>query len=357
MRRALAIDEASYGPDHPNVATDLNNLAQLLQATNRLGEAEPLMRRALAIDEASYGPDHPNVAIRLNNLARLLQDTNRLGEAEPLMRRALAIDEASYGPDHPKVAIRLNNLAQLLKATNRLGEAEPLMRRALAIDEASYGPDHPEVATASTTSPVAESHQPARRGGTADAPRAGNRRGQLRPGPSECCDPPQQPRAVAARHQPARRGGTAVAAAPGNLSSPSSATPAMPIRSATGGQKLFGTACRHRQERGGDRRGDDGVGAGGWPRSRMNRPRRCCSADRFFSAENAETNENAEKTALRLRRGPCGTARRHRTKPRVGAKSHAHSLTVKQRNLCDLNSLSDLCAEKTKPNPHARPTR
>ena len=59
MRRALAIDEASYGKDHPNVAIDLNNLAQLLQATNRLGEAEPLMRRALAIDEASYGKDHP----------------------------------------------------------------------------------------------------------------------------------------------------------------------------------------------------------------------------------------------------------------------------------------------------------
>jgi hypothetical protein len=41
----------------------------LLQATNRLAEAEPLMRRALEIDEKSYGPDHPNVAIRLNNLA------------------------------------------------------------------------------------------------------------------------------------------------------------------------------------------------------------------------------------------------------------------------------------------------
>ena len=62
------------------------------------------MRRALAIDEKSYGPDHPNVAIRLNNLARLLQATNRLAEAEPLMRRALAIDEKSYGPDHPNVA-------------------------------------------------------------------------------------------------------------------------------------------------------------------------------------------------------------------------------------------------------------
>jgi hypothetical protein len=32
------------------VATVLNNLAALLQATNRQAEAEPLMRRALAID-------------------------------------------------------------------------------------------------------------------------------------------------------------------------------------------------------------------------------------------------------------------------------------------------------------------
>ena len=77
----------------------------------------------------------------------MLQDTNRLGEAEPLIRRALAIDEASLGKDHPTVAIDLNNLASLLQATNRLGEAEPLMRRALAIDEASFGKDHPRVAT------------------------------------------------------------------------------------------------------------------------------------------------------------------------------------------------------------------
>jgi tetratricopeptide (TPR) repeat protein len=146
LRRALAIDEASYGPDHPNVAIRLNNLTLLLQDTNCLAEAEPLMRRALTIDEAIYGPNHPNVAIRLNNLGQLLQATDRLVEAEPLMRRALAMGEVYYGPDHPKVAIRLNNLASLLQTTSRLAEAEPLIRRALAIDEASYGPDHPDVA-------------------------------------------------------------------------------------------------------------------------------------------------------------------------------------------------------------------
>ena len=133
MRRALAIDEQSYGADHPNVAIGLNNLASFLVETNRLTEAEPMMRRALAIDEQSYGADHPNVAIRLNNLALLLLNTTRLAEAEPMMRRALAIIEQSYGADHPNVARILSNLAQLLWDTNRLSEAEPIMRRALAI--------------------------------------------------------------------------------------------------------------------------------------------------------------------------------------------------------------------------------
>jgi hypothetical protein len=48
-------NEASFGPGHPNVARDLNNLAQLLADTNRVAEAEPLMRRALAIFEGSLG--------------------------------------------------------------------------------------------------------------------------------------------------------------------------------------------------------------------------------------------------------------------------------------------------------------
>jgi tetratricopeptide (TPR) repeat protein len=145
-RRALAIDERNSGPNHPDVARDLNNLAALLKDTNRLAEAEPMMRRALAIDEHRYGPHHPEVATYLNNLALLLKNTNRLAEAELMTRRALAIDEQGYGPNHPDVARDLNNLAALLKDTNRLAEAEPMMRRALAIDETSYGPDHPNVA-------------------------------------------------------------------------------------------------------------------------------------------------------------------------------------------------------------------
>ncbi len=145
-RRALTINEKSFGPDHHKVGINLNNLAQLLQATNRLSEAEPLMRRALAISEKSFGPDHLGVVTEVNNLAGLLAHTNRRVEAEQLFRRELAIYDRSSLPDDPGFAIGLSNLASLLKETNRLMEAEPLYRRALSIDEASFGPDHPSVA-------------------------------------------------------------------------------------------------------------------------------------------------------------------------------------------------------------------
>jgi hypothetical protein len=44
--RALAIDEAAYGPDHPAVATDLNNLAQILQDLGQPGAARDVDQRA-----------------------------------------------------------------------------------------------------------------------------------------------------------------------------------------------------------------------------------------------------------------------------------------------------------------------
>ncbi|MBL8206442.1 MAG: tetratricopeptide repeat protein [Blastocatellia bacterium] len=143
MRQALQMDETIFGPDHPRVATVLNNLATLLKDTNRMAEAELMLRRALQIDENQFGSDDQIVAVDLNNLATLLQATSRLTEAELLMRRALQMDEINFGPDHPRVAINLNNLATLLKDTYRLAEAESLLRRVVDIFEKSLGPDHP----------------------------------------------------------------------------------------------------------------------------------------------------------------------------------------------------------------------
>jgi len=106
-------------PDNPGYATRLNNLAALLDATNRLAEADPLYRRALAIDEASYGLDHPDVARDLNNLALLLKATNRVAEAEPLSRRMVEIVlqfTRATGHEHPHLEDAVNNCTALLAA-------------------------------------------------------------------------------------------------------------------------------------------------------------------------------------------------------------------------------------------------
>ncbi len=63
----------------------------------RHAEAEPLHRRALEICEAALGPDHPDVATSLNNLAVLLVATNRVVDARRLMERAAAIDDRMIG--------------------------------------------------------------------------------------------------------------------------------------------------------------------------------------------------------------------------------------------------------------------
>jgi tetratricopeptide (TPR) repeat protein len=147
LERALKIDEATYGLDHPDVARDVNNLGSVLQDLGDLDGAKAAFERALKIDEASYGPDHPNVAIRVNNLGLVLRDLGDFEGAKAAFERALKIDEASYGPDHPKVANRVNSLGLVLRDLGDFEGAKAAFERALKINEASYGPDHPKVAT------------------------------------------------------------------------------------------------------------------------------------------------------------------------------------------------------------------
>ncbi|NDY74971.1 tetratricopeptide repeat protein, partial [Desulfobacter hydrogenophilus] len=74
------------------------------ESQGKYEEAEPLYQRALKIRETVLGPDHPSVATTLNNLAGLYESQGKYEEAEPLYQRALKIRETVLGPDHPSVA-------------------------------------------------------------------------------------------------------------------------------------------------------------------------------------------------------------------------------------------------------------
>jgi hypothetical protein len=63
-------------------------------------QAELLYKRSLAIHEKALGPEHPNVATSLENYAALLRETGRTCEANKVEARAKAI-RAKRAKDKP----------------------------------------------------------------------------------------------------------------------------------------------------------------------------------------------------------------------------------------------------------------
>ncbi len=144
--RALKIDETAYGPEHPKVATQVNNLGLVLRDLGDLSGARAHLERALKMVEDAYGPEHPKVATQVNNLGLVLRDLGDLSGARAHLERALKMVEDAYGPEHPEVARGVNNLGGVLYDLGDLAGAQAHWERALKIDETAYGPEHPEVA-------------------------------------------------------------------------------------------------------------------------------------------------------------------------------------------------------------------
>jgi tetratricopeptide (TPR) repeat protein len=147
LEHALAIRKRALGPEHPDVAKSLNNLALLYEVQGLYAKAEPLLEQSLAILKKALGPEHPDVATSLNNLAELYRAQGLYAKAEPLYRESLAIRKKVLGPAHRDVAQSLNNLALLYHAEGLYTKAEPLLEQSLAILKKALGPEHPDVAT------------------------------------------------------------------------------------------------------------------------------------------------------------------------------------------------------------------
>jgi tetratricopeptide (TPR) repeat protein len=133
LERALAIREKVLGPEHPDTARSLNNLAFIYDATGAYAKAEPLYQRALAIREKMLGREH--TAVPLSNLASLYRAIGADAKAEPLYQRVRVIYERAFGSEHPDTANSLINLALLYDATGAYAKAEPLLERAQGIYE------------------------------------------------------------------------------------------------------------------------------------------------------------------------------------------------------------------------------
>ncbi len=127
---AVEASKAAFGPESPEYAIDLGNLASLYMLMHEYAKAKPPIEEATAIEKL-LGDDGPNYAVSLRNLATLYLSMGEYGKAEPLFLQALAI--LKRFPNHRDYATCLINLGHLYELTSEYGKAESLYQQATKI--------------------------------------------------------------------------------------------------------------------------------------------------------------------------------------------------------------------------------
>jgi tetratricopeptide (TPR) repeat protein len=146
--RSVELSRRTLPPNHPLLATALNNLAQALRFEGQYLQAEKCYREALAIWEEAFGPRHPDVAKGLVNLAAFYHERGREAGAEDLYIRAAGIFEQAFGGNHPRTLIARNELGDVLRAERRFTESEKLARATLPELEKAFEPRDPRLVRA-----------------------------------------------------------------------------------------------------------------------------------------------------------------------------------------------------------------
>jgi tetratricopeptide (TPR) repeat protein len=149
LKRALAIKEKAFGPDHPDVADSLDWLAILCFARKEDTQAETLLQRAHVIREKAYGPGC-HIFPGMTRLAPRYIEGKKYTMAESILKCVLKYQENSLGPDNLEVAETLAWMGVVYAAKKEFAQSEQSYKRALKIREKALGPNHPDVATTLT---------------------------------------------------------------------------------------------------------------------------------------------------------------------------------------------------------------
>lgn len=142
FKSALTIRERILGPDHPQVANTLQDLAMVARYQGHQEEALTYSKRALTILEKNLGPHHSLVSKALTTIGMIHESRGEFEEARNVHERALSITEQAYGPEHNNTAIALTNLANAIGEEGKNDEAIALYTRALGIQEKTFGVGH-----------------------------------------------------------------------------------------------------------------------------------------------------------------------------------------------------------------------
>jgi len=133
MRTAVRISRELNLPDLPSQLTRLAwGLAHLYQPA----EAFTVALEARDMTEREFGPNHPEYAHALKELARVQSQLGNREEALVLQSQAVAIDEALYPDAHPVLAGSIERLGWTYTQVGRFEDAIAAFERAIAMEHA-----------------------------------------------------------------------------------------------------------------------------------------------------------------------------------------------------------------------------
>ena len=147
FEKALESNLKNFGPDHPEVATNWNNLGSALDSKGEHGKALEYYEKALESNLKTFAPDHPNVATCWNNLGSAWHSKGNYDKTIEYYEKALRSNLKTLSPGHPDVATCWNNLGSAWNAKGEYDKAIEYYDKALESNLKTFGPDHPEVAT------------------------------------------------------------------------------------------------------------------------------------------------------------------------------------------------------------------
>lgn len=147
LLESMAMKRKLLGDKHPEIATSLSNIADVLHNKGDLAGAEKDYLQSLAMYRELLGDDHPYVARTLNNLAFVYYDKGDIRGALQTERESLAIYRKDFPGDNPEVARVENRLGYWLTETRQYDDAERCLNDALAMRIRLFGKSHPDVAS------------------------------------------------------------------------------------------------------------------------------------------------------------------------------------------------------------------
>jgi tetratricopeptide (TPR) repeat protein len=133
LRKSLQLVRNDPGSSSAQLATALGALARLYIVEDKLALAEEALNEAIARDQASLGPKHPQVGALLELRATVLSRHGEAQDARDDLERAQAIMSGHFGPDSMPVAVVFAALGEVEQRANRPAAAVTQYGNALRI--------------------------------------------------------------------------------------------------------------------------------------------------------------------------------------------------------------------------------